>query len=161
MTLLNASSTPIKTFNEKIVGTAATATTNKAKATVFNIEACFKEVVTPAKYTSIDDLVSEWSQDADMRKALEDARQWYAEQYHAEDGVTVRNMRLKKGWSQTQLAEALGSSQSHVARIERGTENVSIETCRKLCTALDIDMNALDAALKTQETLHKQSQAKA
>jgi len=161
MSLLNASSTPTKTFNEKVVGTAATATTTKTKAAVFNIEACFKEVVTPVKHTSIDDLVNEWSQDDDMRKALEDARLWYAEQLHAEDGVTIRTMRLKKKWSQAQLAETIGSSQSHVARIERGTENLAIETCRKLCAALEIDMNTLDAALRNQETLHKQSLAKA
>jgi hypothetical protein len=74
-----------KTYNEQVVGTTSTAATTKTKAAVFNIEARFEEIVTPVKYTSIDDLVDEWSQDDDMREALENARLWYAEQYHAED----------------------------------------------------------------------------
>ena len=155
MNLQNASSTPTKTYDEHVIGNTSTATTNKNKATVFNIDACIKKVVAPVKHTSIDDLVDKWSKDEKRRKALEEARLWYAEQYHADDGVTVRTMRLKKQWSQTQLAAAIGSSQPHVARIERGTENLTIDTCRKLCAALDVDMNILDAALKKQETLHK------
>jgi transcriptional regulator with XRE-family HTH domain len=62
-------------------------------------------------------------------------------------------LRLRKGWSRTRLAEALRTSQSHVARIERGTENLTIETCRKLAKALDIDLNALDLALRRQEAI--------
>jgi transcriptional regulator with XRE-family HTH domain len=62
-------------------------------------------------------------------------------------------LRLRKGWSQTQLANELGTSQPHIARIERGTENVTIETCRRLCRVLGIDMNRLDAALRRQEAL--------
>ncbi len=164
MTSLNVSSTLTKTYNEQVVGNVSIATTIKTKAAVFNavfnIEARFKEVVTPVKHTSIDDIVNEWSQDDDMREALENARLWYAEQYHAEDGVTIRTIRLKKKWSQAKLADEIGSSQSHIARIERGTENLSIETCRRLCVALDIDMNTLDCALKNQEKLHKKNLAK-
>lgn len=160
MTSLNVSSTLTKTYNEQVVGNVSIATTIKTKAAVFNIEARFKEVVTPVKHTSIDDIVNEWSQDDDMREALENARLWYAEQYHAEDGVTIRTIRLKKKWSQAKLADEIGSSQSHIARIERGTENLSIETCRRLCVALDIDMNTLDCALKNQERLYKKNLAK-
>jgi transcriptional regulator with XRE-family HTH domain len=72
---------------------------------------------------------------------------------HGEGGDTVKTLRLRRGWSQTQLAEAIGSSQSHVARIERGRENLSIQTCRRLCEALGVDMNTLDAALRRQESL--------
>ena len=55
-------------------------------------------------------------------------------------------------------AKALGTSQSHVARIERGTENLAIETCRRLCGVLGIDMNTLDQSLRRQEVV---AQAKA
>lgn len=72
---------------------------------------------------------------------------------YGEDGDTVRTLRLRKGWSQARLAAELGTSQSHIARIERGTENLTIETCRKLSRALRIDLNTLDRALKRQETI--------
>jgi transcriptional regulator with XRE-family HTH domain len=65
----------------------------------------------------------------------------------------VRALRLRRGWSQSQLAEAIKTSQSHIARIERGTENVTIQTCRRLCAALGIDMNTLDQALRRQEVI--------
>jgi transcriptional regulator with XRE-family HTH domain len=62
-------------------------------------------------------------------------------------------LRLRKGWSQARLAAEIGTSQPHVARIERGTENLAIGTCRKLCAALDIDLNTLDRALRRQEKI--------
>jgi len=89
---------------------------------------------------------------------LEEARQWVADTLHVEDGDTVRTIRLRKGWSQTRLATEISTSQSHVARIERGTENLAVGTCRKLCSALEIDMNALDKALRHQEALAQAKQ---
>jgi len=89
---------------------------------------------------------------------LEEGRRWVARTFYGEEGDTVRTLRLRKGWSQTRLAEALGTSQSHVARIERGTENLTIETCRKLGMVLDVDMNTLDAMLRRQEVLARAKQ---
>ena len=97
--------------------------------------------------------MSEWEQDEEWHAAMAEARYWIADQFYAEDDDTVRTLRLRKGWSQNRLAEALGTSQSHVARIERGTENLALETCRKLCDALGVDMNALDLALRRQEAI--------
>lgn len=107
----------------------------------------------PAQHQTLEQLMSEWEQDEEWRAAMAEARHWVADQFYAEDGDTVRTLRLRKGWSQNRLAEALGTSQSHIARIERGTENLALETCRKLCDALGIDMNALDSALKRQEAI--------
>lgn len=103
------------------------------------------------KHSHIGDLTAIWTKDPERQKALEEARQWLADEFYDESGDTVKTLRLRKGWSQAQLAEAIGSSQSHVARIERGSENLTIQTCRRLCEALGIDMNALDAALLRQE----------
>jgi transcriptional regulator with XRE-family HTH domain len=103
-------------------------------------------------------LVSEWEKDDKRRAAIEDARRWAADTFHSEDGDTVRTLRLRRGWSQVRLAEELGTSQSHIARIERGTENLAIETCRKLAHALEIDLNTLDQALKRQESIAQAKQ---
>ena len=97
----------------------------------------------PAQHQTLEQLTSEWEQDEEWRAAMAEARHWVADQFYAEDGDTVRTLRLRKGWSQNRLAEALGTSQSHVARIERGTENLALETCRKLC----------DLALRRQEVI--------
>lgn len=101
---------------------------------------------TPAKPQRISELVAAWEADGERRQALAAARQWIADEFYQEE--TLRTLRLRKGWSQTQLAKEIGTSQSHVARIERGTENLTLQTCRRLCTALEIDLNTLDAALR-------------
>ena len=148
----SASSAPIKSF-EKVVSQPGTATetSSRTRCQVFAFEAyTAPRPSTPAKHTTIRELVSQWEKNEKRRVALEEGRQWVAETFYGEDGDTVRTLRLRKGWSQSRLAKALETSQSHVARIERGTENLTIETCRKISKALEIDMNTLDQALKRQ-----------
>ncbi|MBK8508949.1 MAG: helix-turn-helix transcriptional regulator [Candidatus Competibacteraceae bacterium] len=105
--------------------------------------------------TNIDDFVAELERDEKLKLALEEGRRWVADTFYADDGDTIRTLRLRKGWSQSRLAEAARTSQSHVARIERGRENLSLRTMRRLCEALEVNMDAFDAALLHQEALVK------
>jgi transcriptional regulator with XRE-family HTH domain len=50
----------------------------------------------------------------------------------------VTALRLKRGWSQKQLAGELGTSQPHVARIEAGTEDLRLSTIVKLAGVLGV-----------------------
>ena len=50
-------------------------------------------------------------------------------------GETVAQMRQEKGWTQEELAQAIGSSQSAIHRIEKGGQNISLETIKKLSEA--------------------------
>ena len=140
-------------------GAVSEATSKASRCVVFMFDNhAARGVETPLNHVAIGDLVAKWEKDDTRRKAIEEARGWVADTFHAEDGDTVRTLRLRKGWSQVQLAMELGTSQSHIARIERGTENLAIETCRRLCSVLGIDMNTLDQALRRQEVI---AQAKA
>lgn len=49
-----------------------------------------------------------------------------AEDIRARFGRKVRNLRLKGGWTQVQLAERLGMDRSYLADVERGKRNVSL-----------------------------------
>ena len=51
-------------------------------------------------------------------------------------GETVEQMRSKHGWTQGELAEKVGTSQSAIHRIEKGGQNVSLEMIKKLSEAL-------------------------
>jgi DNA-binding XRE family transcriptional regulator len=151
----SASSELTKSFDVSIGNNASAVTaTVKIPCVVINYEdrVC-PAIKTPAKHQSIDDLIAELSSDADFRDELKKARSWVVDEFYAEDGDTIRTLRLNRGWSQTQLAEKLKTSQSHVTRIERGTENLSTITCRRLCEVFEIDMNTLDAMLRRQETI--------
>lgn len=114
-----------------------------------------KPVIPPQGFVSIDDLVSEWEArpDSDLRSA----RRWVRDTFYARDGETLRTLRLERGFSQAQLAEILDTSQSHIARIERGTQNIAIQTARKLAKALGVDLTRLDAALECQERIAAES----
>jgi UDP-N-acetylglucosamine 1-carboxyvinyltransferase len=52
-------------------------------------------------------------------------------------GTLVRDARQHRGWTQVQLATALGTSQSAVARVEQGKQNVSLEVLARVSEALD------------------------
>lgn len=53
---------------------------------------------------------------------------------------TIISQRLKRGWSQSQLAEAIGSRQPVVSRLERGDGNPSLRTLERIAKALDLSL---------------------
>jgi predicted transcriptional regulator len=55
--------------------------------------------------------------------------------------------------SQAQLAEAIGTQQPYIARIEGGGTDLRLETCRRLAAALAIDLNRLDQAVQRQKVM--------
>jgi len=52
-------------------------------------------------------------------------------------GGLVRDARRHRGWTQSELAAALGTSQSAVNRIERGGQNVSVQMLARIGEVLD------------------------
>ncbi len=151
---VSESSGPMKSYERFIVQSGSTVeTTSQTRCQVYSFEAYIpSQAVPPPNYSSISKLEAEWEQENEGQ-SIKEGRQWVADTFYSEDGDTVRTMRLRKGWSQAHLAEKLGTSQSHIARIEKGTENLHIETCRKLALALGVDLNTLNQALERQEAI--------
>ncbi|MEO6089227.1 MAG: UDP-N-acetylglucosamine 1-carboxyvinyltransferase [Umezawaea sp.] len=58
-------------------------------------------------------------------------------------GGLVRDSRKHRGWTQAQLAEALGTSQSAINRIEQGNQNLTVETLTRISEALDSEIVSL------------------
>ncbi len=69
-----------------------------------------------------------------------------ADDYLVRIGKLIRDARQHRGWTQTQLAEALGTSQSAVNRIERGNQNISLEMIARIGEALDSEIVSLGYA---------------
>ena len=53
-------------------------------------------------------------------------------------GDAVLRARLKKGWTQTELAQRVGTKQANISRIEAGLANPTLELIQKVCKALEI-----------------------
>ncbi len=58
-------------------------------------------------------------------------------------GKRIRDLRLKKGWSQEELADKVGLHRTYVGAIERGEQNVSIDNIAKLAKTLGVTIDLL------------------
>jgi UDP-N-acetylglucosamine 1-carboxyvinyltransferase len=58
-------------------------------------------------------------------------------------GNLIRDARKHRGWTQTQLADVLGTSQSAVNRIEQGHQNLTLEMLARIGEALDSEIVSL------------------
>lgn len=61
-------------------------------------------------------------------------------------GSLVRDARRHRGQTQQQLADSLGTSQSAIARIEQGNQNLTLELLGRLSVALDSELITLGPA---------------
>jgi ribosome-binding protein aMBF1 (putative translation factor) len=104
----------------------------------------------PPGFRSVGEVVRRYSQDPRKAEALAAARDRLAKKLGEHEGVTLRTRRLALGLSQAGLGSMIGTSQSHVARIESGLADASklyYGTVKKLATALQVDMNAIEKML--------------
>lgn len=60
-------------------------------------------------------------------------------------GISVRQLRERRGWSQERLAAQSELNRSYVGEVERGSAIASIVTAHKLARALGVDVAALIA----------------
>ena len=59
-------------------------------------------------------------------------------------GETIEHLRNEKGWTQGELAEKVGSSQSAIHRIEKGRQNISLEMVKKISEAFDTQILSIN-----------------
>lgn len=70
-----------------------------------------------------------------------------ANSIHCEfDGSRLNNLRIEKGLTMLQLANALGMSESTISFYESGDRTPGLETCEKICNFFGCDPNFLFGA---------------
>ncbi len=62
--------------------------------------------------------------------------------------------RLNKGWSQTKLAEAVGTKQANISRIEAGLANPTLSLIDKILRALDLDLSVQSPTQESEYALN-------
>src|SRR6478609_11439616 len=84
---------------------------------------------------------SDWQELRSRRMAEPGAAEAYdAARLAFELGRSVRELRERRGWSQTQLAKASGMTQSAVARFEAGGTVPTLPVLERLAVALDVSL---------------------
>lgn len=99
-------------------------------------------------------LMAELEADDSNRAELAEAGSWVSEAFYKDDGDTLKNARLRLGLSQKQLALAIGTSQPHVANLERSGGDIMLSTGVKLCAALNIDFGKLPEMIDRQRAIN-------
>lgn len=59
----------------------------------------------------------------------------------------LRVLRLVRGWTQEDLAEASGLHRTHVSLVERGQCNISLDNLERLAEALELSLPELFSTL--------------
>jgi DNA-binding XRE family transcriptional regulator len=103
------------------------------------------DIPIPEGFKEIDSVVEEYECALTKAAALKAARQQLAKKLVA--ATTHARLRLSRGWSQKRLADAIGTSQPHIARIENGRVKVLLATANQLAKALGASLDQINAAL--------------
>ncbi|MDB5176699.1 MAG: murA [Candidatus Saccharibacteria bacterium] len=74
--------------------------------------------------------------------------------YKAKIGTLIQESRQHRGYTQAQLAEALGTSQSAINRIEKGGQNISLEMIARISDVLSHDIMTLNRTGKSNFRVH-------
>jgi ribosome-binding protein aMBF1 (putative translation factor) len=81
----------------------------------------------------------DWAELRERRMAEPGAADAYsAARLAFELGLSVRELRERRGWSQAQLAEAAGMTQSAIARFEGGGTVPTLPVLERIAAALDV-----------------------
>lgn len=62
-------------------------------------------------------------------------------------GMRLRTLRKAKGWTQVEMADALGIDRSYISDMERGKKNVCLPTLEILALGFEISMSKLISGL--------------
>jgi len=86
---------------------------------------------------SFDELKKEWLKDEKFARVYDSKRplRLFIR--------VIKSARLEMGLSQKDLAEAIGTSQSVIARIEAGKQNISYEMMNRLSDTLDLKLHII------------------
>lgn len=76
------------------------------------------------------------------------------EEYKIKIGTLIQESRQHRGFTQAQLAEALGTSQSAINRIEKGGQNISLEMIARISDVLSHDLMTLNSTGKLNFRIH-------
>lgn len=111
-------------------------------------------------HQDFDQLLAELEADPSNASELAEAGTWVAEHFYQGERETLKVARLRKGLSQKQLATLIGTSQPHIANLEKSEGEIMLSTAQRLCEALNLDLGELPEMIQRQRTLNAEKESK-
>ena len=71
------------------------------------------------------------------------ARAWKGSELEYNISRNIIKKRVERGWSQSELAKRMSTTQSVISRIESGDSNMTIKTLASVAAAFGIDISEL------------------
>jgi len=81
--------------------------------------------------------------DPGYKARMDQARKELAKDFEESVPPSLSQLRLRKGFSQAELAKKIATSQSHIAKIEAGSVDLYLKTAIRLADALSISLDDL------------------
>lgn len=100
-------------------------------------------VKTLERVSGIASFIEQMSGDEHFVEGLKRGRELKAADALAEEGLGIRYYRLQAGLSQAELADAIGTQQAEISRIESGAQDVSAKRLKRIAAALGIECSVL------------------
>lgn len=99
--------------------------------------------IAPSEFLDIGQFVASLEADEENARGIAKGRQRIAKVFYGKKSNPIAYWRLKKGWSQKKLADAAGTSQSYVARIETGRVDPQVSTVNRIALALGVPVEKI------------------
>lgn len=130
------------------------ASASRAALQVKVVEARVDDVVTEATFLRRPRSLIQRREKHDpvFRERMAAARGRAARAMFASRPDSIAAARLQAGFSQAKLAEAIGTSQSHIAKIEAGKVQIQFSTATQLADALHISLDSLRRLIEQPST---------
>lgn len=92
----------------------------------------------PITSIPLDDVFAEFMQDPEFSGMLNESNKKLAKAFYNEE-QSLRSLRLASGLTQSQLADAMETSQAQIAKLENGLSDFRKSTVQKLATIFQIE----------------------
>ncbi|WP_189383385.1 helix-turn-helix domain-containing protein [Marinobacter nauticus] len=115
-----------------------------------------EETVTPDSSVSLDEFLNEFANDDEVQQGLARSRKSLAESFYSDEPETFTFLRLSMGLSQAEVAKRAETTQSYIARIEKGTADPGTSMIVRLAHALGVsDSSIVHKAVVNQRDTRK------
>lgn len=144
---IDVSVRPVHQQSYEIANPSLVSKGNVASGSVISLALYQSADVMPERACSAGSLLKKWEA-AGRGEVIRQGRARLASRVQQSEGLTLRAMRVGRNMSQSEVAEEVGTSQPHIARLEAGRVDPGRSMMRRLASLFGVDMNAIDSALE-------------